>query len=176
MVCIIHAFPGESTGFGWVTDFPPQVSISNGAVVIWLRHWIRWSWACNSELILALPRVSGCTGLCWYPQHPLSTGLVLPGLSLWWRKHGLGSNLLMVLTLIKRTKEQLVGPCPTLQIIAGNSPLSHSGRCGGVFFGLGLLVFFQMSCQLVIFPSWCKLFSKVCTHLAFGQWEHMSLH
>lgn len=76
----------------------------------------------------------------------------LPGLSPWWRKHRLGTSLLMVLKLIKRhpwTKGQLAGPCPTLQINAGSSPLSDSERPEGVFFGLGL-GFFQMSCQLVI--------------------------
>lgn len=82
-------------------------------------HQIRWSWVCyathNSTLVLAPPWVSAaCAGLHRYPQRLHSLGLVAPpGLSPWWRKRGLGTCLIVVLTFIKRypwMKKQLVGP------------------------------------------------------------------
>lgn len=62
-------------------------------------------------------------------------------------------------------KGSACGPLPTLQINVGNIPLSQSERRGGVFFVLGL-GFFSDSLSTCDFPLRCKLFSKVCTHLA----------
>lgn len=104
MVCIIHAFPRESTGFGWVTDFPPQLSVLNGAVVIWLHLWIRWSWALTQSSFWHCLRFPQRNALACVDIHSilLASAWWLPGLSPWWRKHRLGTSLLMVLKLIKR--------------------------------------------------------------------------
>lgn len=131
MVCIIHASLRESAGLGRVAGVPPPLSISDGAVIIQPRHWIRWSWvcytACNSALVLAPLQVSAaCAGLHQYPQCLHSIGLVAPpGLSPWCRKHGLGTCLVMVLTLIKRhpwRKKLLAGPSRRNLL---NCPLPH---------------------------------------------------
>lgn len=87
-----------------------------------------------------------------------------------WRKHRLGSSLLMVLTLIKRhpwTKEQLVGLCPTLQINAENISLSHSER-HGEFSLIWVWGFFQTSCQLVISHHGANCLAKFVLILLLG--------
>lgn len=103
MVYISHASPRDNAGLEWAAGFAPQLSILDGAVIIWLCHWISWTWvyytSYNSMHVLALPRVSAARArLHQYPRCLHSVGLVAPpGLS-----HGLGTCLLMMLMLIKR--------------------------------------------------------------------------
>lgn len=108
--------------------------------------WIYWSWVCytcNTAFVLVLPWVStACTGLHLSPQHLHSVCLVAPlVISPWWRKHGLGTCLIVMLTVIKRhpwMRHNLLR-CP-LSHLANKYWKWHLIRKAGVFclFGFGL--------------------------------------